>query len=89
MQIAGAVNQHKAGKKMLVTGGGAYNDYLVERLRHNCRPEIIIPDPLIVSFKEAIVFAYLGLLRKLNSVNCLASVTGAKHDNFGGKLNGF
>ena len=89
MQIAGAVNQGKNGQKMLVTGGGAYNDYLVERLRHHCQPQIIIPDPLIVSFKEAIIFAYLGLLRKLNSVNCLASVTGARHDSSGGKLNGF
>lgn len=89
MQIAQAVNQGKNGQKMLVTGGGAYNDYLVERLRHHCRAEIIIPDSLIVSFKEAIVFAYLGLLRKVNSVNCLASVTGAGHDSSGGKLNGF
>jgi len=89
MQIAKAINAASSSEKLLVTGGGAYNDYFMERLQVHSRAEVTIPDASIVSFKEAIVFAYLGLLRLLDQPNCLASVTGASRDNSGGKLSGF
>ena len=76
--------------KMLITGGGAYHQFLVEMIRSKLPDTIIdIPGPVIIDFKEALIFAFLGVLRLRNEVNCLASVTGAKHDHMGGKMYGF
>jgi anhydro-N-acetylmuramic acid kinase len=74
--------------KMLVTGGGAFNTFLVERIRAHTRVKVIVPDKKIVAFKEALAFAFLGLLRVMNEPNCLASVTGAGEDSVGGALYG-
>jgi anhydro-N-acetylmuramic acid kinase len=73
-------------RKMLITGGGAFNTYLLEKIREKCRSEIIIPDPETVNFKEALIFAFLGVLRWQNEVNILRSYTGASHDNPGGAV---
>ena len=67
--------------KMLVTGGGAFNTFLIQRVKHYHRGEVVIPDTEIIKFKEAIVFAFLGLLRLLGEINCYASVTGAVRDS--------
>lgn len=72
------------GHKMLVTGGGAFNHYLIERIRHHCPISIEVPDVELVKFKEAIVMGLLGVLRVENRVNCLAQVTGASRDTIGG-----
>ena len=72
--------------RMLITGGGAFNDHLVERIRHHASPGIVIPDPLTVNFKEALIFAFLGVLRWRNEINCLGSVTGAVKDSSGGAI---
>lgn len=68
-----------SAKKMLITGGGAKNRYLIEMIRKkaNNRFHIEIPDQDIVDYKEAIIFAFLGLLKDMNKTNCLKSVTGA------------
>lgn len=66
--------------KVLVTGGGAHNDFLVDCLRQRSRHDFVIPDDLTADYKEAIVFAFLGLLRKLGKTNILSSVTGGKRD---------
>lgn len=68
----------------LLTGGGAHNAYLVEKLREKTNYKIIVPDNLIIDFKEALIFAFLGLKRMRGEVNCLASVTGAKQDSCSG-----
>ena len=73
-------------KKLLITGGGALNEYLIERIRNHASPQVIIPDLQTIQFKEALIFAFLGLLRWRNEVNCLASVTGAKKDTIGGAI---
>lgn len=70
---------------MLATGGGAYNDFLMERIQANI-PEmkIIIPSSKILEYKEALIFALLGVLKLRNEINILSSVTGAKMDHSSG-----
>ncbi len=74
------------GGKVLVTGGGAHNQFLIERLMEYCRAEIIIPEITVVDFKEALIFAFLGLLRSQDKINCLSSATGARKDSSGGTV---
>lgn len=76
-------------KQLLLTGGGAYNRFLARLIGEELSPlniEVIIPARQLVEFKEALVFALLGVLRIRQEVNCLASVTGARHDSCGGIL---
>lgn len=76
---------------LLATGGGAFNDFLIECLQTYCQPlsiEILVPDNLIVSFKEAAMIALAGLLRMNNQANCMASVTGARQNAIGGGIYG-
>ncbi|MFB9861881.1 anhydro-N-acetylmuramic acid kinase [Rufibacter immobilis] len=89
-QIAQSVRQHANQKsgKLLLTGGGAFNTFLVEQIRHYLGPdfEVVVPEPELVNFKEALIFAFLGVLRWRQEPNCLRSVTGAHHDNCGGAI---
>lgn len=74
------------GSKILVTGGGAFNSFLLERIKKYMIPQIIIPDLLTINFKEALIFAFLGVLRWRNECNSLSSVTGARKNNSGGAI---
>jgi len=88
-RIAADVLQfHPSQGQMLVTGGGAYNDFLIEQLRSNLQGKVavVVPDSLLVDYKEAIVFAFMGALRLKGEVNCLKSVTGARADSSAGQL---
>ena len=70
---------------MLVTGGGAHHAYLIQQIQHQRdNLKVIVPDNLIVDYKEALIFAFLGLLRLNGEVNCLRSVTGARENCCGG-----
>ncbi|APG65059.1 anhydro-N-acetylmuramic acid kinase [Tenacibaculum todarodis] len=71
---------------VLVTGGGAFNEYLIKKINQNKNIEMIIPSKELINFKEALVFAFLGLLRVDNQVNCLMSVTGAEKNHSSGKI---
>ena len=71
---------------MLVTGGGAFNKYLVKLLKEKSSHKIVIPDKLTVKYKEALIFAFLGVLRLRKEVNCLSSVTGAESDTCTGTV---
>jgi anhydro-N-acetylmuramic acid kinase len=84
IQISSVI-RHRNGK-MLVTGGGAYNNFLMSRIRHYSDLQVIIPGKIIIEFKEAMIFALLGVLRWRNEVNCLKSVTGAERDSCGGAI---
>jgi anhydro-N-acetylmuramic acid kinase len=85
MQTAKSTSVHKKGK-ILTTGGGAFNEYLIDRIKKLSQHEIILPDENTINFKEALIFAFLGVLRWREETNCLRSVTGAKHDNSGGVI---
>jgi anhydro-N-acetylmuramic acid kinase len=84
-QIANVVLQNKL-KDVLITGGGAYNKFLVKRIHEISGAEIILPEKKIVEFKEALIFAFLGMLRVRNEVNTLRTVTGAGIDSCGGAV---
>lgn len=72
---------------MLITGGGAYNDFLIERTKsYLSKMEIVIPDKKTLEYKEALIFGLLGVLKLRNETNILSSVTGAKHDHSSGKI---
>ena len=70
--------------QVLITGGGAYNDYLIDRIKKLTNSKLTIPDPNIIEYKEALIFSFLGLLRVLKINNCYSSVTGAKKDHCSG-----
>lgn len=74
--------------KILVTGGGAYNDFLLMRLRAQTNAQIIIPDDETIQFKEALIFAFLGVLRINNLPNAIKEVTKANKSSVGGAIYG-
>lgn len=83
LQIALAL-PNKNGS-LFITGGGAYNDFLVERIQmHLPKMKIIIPSAKILEFKEALIFGLLGVLKLRGEINVLSSVTGAKTDHSSG-----
>ena len=78
-----------ANTKLLVTGGGAFNTFLVQRLSEELGPkniEVVVPDEKLVQYKEALIMAFMGVLRWRQEYNVLASVTGAGRDSIGGAL---
>ena len=87
-QISLNVRPQTADKvKVLTTGGGAFNKYLLERMRFNApHADFIVPDQITVKFKEALIFAFLGVLYLADQPNCMSSVTGARYDCIGGAM---
>jgi anhydro-N-acetylmuramic acid kinase len=76
----------KAGK-ILVTGGGAFNRFLIQRLNElGDGVEFYLPDSEVINGKEAFAFAFLGLLRWLGKPNVLKSTTGARKESSGGAV---
>ena len=71
---------------LLFTGGGVYNDFLIERIQNLSTTQIIIPKDEIINYKEALIFSLLGLLKLEDKINCLSSVTGAKINHSSGKI---
>lgn len=85
IQIAEAIEQlNKKPCRVLTTGGGAKNSFLISRIIHHTSAQIILPDESLIDMKEAIVFAFLAVLRIHNQSNCLQSVTGAGRDSISG-----
>ncbi|MCX6231748.1 MAG: anhydro-N-acetylmuramic acid kinase [Bacteroidetes bacterium] len=78
--------ENKPDGSILFTGGGAYNNFIIKRFKSLTKHKILIPDKTVIDFKEALIFAFLGVLRFRNEINCLQSVTGASGDNIGGKI---
>ena len=86
--IATQITKVLYGKKgkVLVTGGGAFNKHLVQRMGKKTSLKLIMPGNELVNYKEALVFALLGVLKWRGEVNCLKSVTGARENNSGGSI---
>ena len=80
--------QVKTKKKstILVSGGGAYNSYLIKRLNRIIKCNILIPSKEIIDYKEALIFGLIGVLKLRGELNSLSSVTGAKHDHSSGVI---
>jgi anhydro-N-acetylmuramic acid kinase len=91
--IAYQINAHiiraaKVGsvQKILATGGGAFNKYLVGRISALTGSDIVLPSDKIVAYKESLVMAFIGVLRWSGETNVLSSVTGATRDSIGGAV---
>lgn len=89
-QVAESVKKHvdqKGQAKMLVTGGGAFNAFLIAEIRKLLpNIEIVVPSSDLVKFKEALVMALIGVLRWREEITVMSSVTGAGRDSVGGAL---
>ncbi|MBU2018564.1 MAG: anhydro-N-acetylmuramic acid kinase [Bacteroidetes bacterium] len=85
IQISNILDANKI-KTVMITGGGAKNNFLIKRIKHHCEANLQIPDPLIVDFKEALIFAFLGELYLSKMPNTLPTVTGAKRPTISGVL---
>ena len=84
-QIASEISK-KIEASVLVTGGGTYNLFLINRIKELTKNKIIVPSNNIVEYKEALIFGLLGVLKLRNETNCLSSVTGAKEDHSSGNI---
>lgn len=84
-QITHEINK-KRHAKVLVTGGGAFNDFLISEINKRTKNKLVIPDPKIIAFKEALIFGLLGVLKLREETNCLSSVTGAIKNHSTGKI---
>jgi anhydro-N-acetylmuramic acid kinase len=82
--IAVQISNKTNSGKMLITGGGAYHQYMIERIEKIGNTQVVIPDNITIDFKEALIFALLGLLKDANKINILSSVTGSKFDHSSG-----
>jgi len=87
-QIAFSINNTnlKQGSKVLLTGGGAFNKHLIERIQHYSSLSILLPSSEEIDMKEAIIFAFLGVLRLRNNHNTIRHATGALEDCISGAL---
>jgi len=95
MQIKGSITKLVNGthqtinRKLLATGGGAFNTFLVNRLSEELSQlqiEVVVPDEKLIQYKEAMIMAFMGVLRWRQEYNILSSVTGASRDTIGGAL---
>jgi len=82
-QVVHAIFSIQSTGNLLITGGGAYNSFLVAAIKSGLSQswQVHIPGPQMISFKEAYCFAFLGLKRILGEINCFAQVTGASSDS--------
>lgn len=85
VQIAKILDEFEV-KNILITGGGTYNNYLIEKIKAKTKTEIQIPAKEIIEYKEALIFAFMGVLRLQNLNNVLSSATGSLYDHSSGLI---
>ena len=71
---------------VLITGGGAFNTFLISLINQQTKAKLVQANKELIEYKEALIFAFLGVLKLENIPNCLSSVTGAKMDAVGGVI---
>ncbi|MGV6862468.1 MAG: anhydro-N-acetylmuramic acid kinase [Putridiphycobacter sp.] len=84
-QISQIINTLE-GDKILLTGGGTYNTFIVDLIKNHTSKTIVIPNKTLIDFKEALIFAFLAVLKHTNQINVLKSVTGASKNTSSGQL---
>lgn len=85
IQIAKVFDQNPHSK-VLITGGGAFNNFLIQEIGKRTKNKLIIPAPELVNYKEALIFGFLGVLKLRGEINVLKSVTGASKDHSSGVI---
>lgn len=75
-----------AHSKVIFTGGGTHNAFLIELIRQYSKCQIVIPNTKIIEYKESLIFALLGVLRFEGMNNCLSDATGASVDCCSGAI---
>ena len=73
-------------KSILTTGGGTFNKYMIDEINKHTNNALLIPDRNLINFKEALIFAFLGVLRICKSENSLRTITGASKNSIGGSI---
>ena len=75
----------KIDGKILLSGGGTFHKSFVTMLKQN-NPHltIVIPDPEIIAYKEALIFGLLGALHINGESNVLGNTTGSGCNHIGG-----
>jgi anhydro-N-acetylmuramic acid kinase len=89
LAIPDSARLQNLNRKVFVTGGGAFNTFLMERLSEALRDldmELVVPDEAIVKYKEAVIMGLIGVLRWRQEYNVISSVTGAERDSIGGAV---
>ena len=81
-QIASVIEYKN--EKILVTGGGTLNNFLIKLMKENYGLNLFLPERELIDYKEAMIFAFMGLLRMRNEINVLSSVTGSDSDHSSG-----
>ena len=87
--ITDLVSPKDHARRLLVTGGGAFNTFLIDKLSEELKQlqvEVIVPGEKLIQYKEAMIMAFMGVLRWRQEYNVLSSVTGASRDSIGGAL---
>ncbi|UOY07273.1 anhydro-N-acetylmuramic acid kinase [Muricauda sp. SCSIO 64092] len=89
-QIANAIKAEKPKKtsRVLVTGGGALNTYFMDTLQKKLGKActVVVPPKKFIEYKEAMIFAFMGVLKSIGQINVYASVTGAREDSSSGTV---
>jgi anhydro-N-acetylmuramic acid kinase len=83
------LNSAKSPLKLLVTGGGAFNKFLIKILQEkiaDCNVQIELPEKNVIEYKEALAMALIAVLRWREETNVMATVTGSSRDSIGGAL---
>ena len=72
--------------RILVSGGGVKNKFLMERIKKLSNHNFETISEKITDYKEALIFGFIGVLKIRNENNCLNSVTGAYEDHCSGVI---
>ena len=83
VQIGKIIYQNNS---VLITGGGTFNSFLVDRIEFYAKNSIQLPNKKLINYKEALIFSFLGLLRIDGKINCLKTVTGANRNHSSGTI---